>query len=494
MNILNSSSTGGGGGVGGAVSPDFDLADLDSIVIPPWIEWIAKNKDIVIGAIIGIASAFLIFKTLKIFGILDVIGEAIKNMIGRLGALKGTIATLGIAIAIGGIIQMIKSIIDYINEPSWENFRGILIGLATAAGGLAIALLAVNSANPLGWIMLAITAVSTLATVIGDTIANMNEETRTQKVLKDSTDRLREAREKLNQATDNYVNAVDKAEEAEKKLQDAQAETGISATELMKKMQDQNLTYKDLNESERKVYKAYLDNKNAQDNLKTSTKELTEEEKKQQEKLYELVKAYQTNSTSAEDYRDKIVKAYNDGEISAEDASKAIEIALGRVDASTRSQFTESIPDAIKQGLNPNNYESAANSFENWWSNRMYQLKADTNNVFTGLQGKAYQVLSSMQGYKNSFGFKTGGYITKLASGGLINMPNRGVPVTNAIAGEAGAEGIIPLTDQQAMAQLGAEIGRNVLVNLTNITSMNGRVISRELRTIQSEEDFAFNT
>ena len=64
MNILNSSSTGGGGGVGGAVSPDFDLADLDSIVIPPWIEWIAKNKDIVIGAIIGIASAFLIFKTL----------------------------------------------------------------------------------------------------------------------------------------------------------------------------------------------------------------------------------------------------------------------------------------------------------------------------------------------------------------------------------------------------------------------------------------------
>jgi hypothetical protein len=81
-----------------------------------------------------------------------------------------------------------------------------------------------------------------------------------------------------------------------------------------------------------------------------------------------------------------------------------------------------------------------------------------------------------------------------MASGGLVNMPNRGVPLSNVRAGESGAEGIIPLTDQQAMAQLGAEIGRNVLVNLTNITSMNGRVISRELKTIQSEEDFAFNT
>ena len=494
MNILNSSSTGGGGGVGGAVSPDFDLADLDSIVIPPWIEWIAKNKDIVIGAIAGIASAFLIFKTLKIFGILEGIGGALKNMITKLGALKGTIATLGIVTFITGIMITIKGIIDYIKDPSWDNFRQILIGLGVAAGGLAAALIAVNAQNPLGWIMLAISAVSFLTTLIGDLIQDMNEETRTQKVLKESTDRLTDARNKLNQATDNYVNAVDRAEQAEKDLQIAQEETGISATDLIKKMEDENLTYKDLNEQQRRVYKAYLDNKNAQDNLNQSTKDLTDAEANQKEELYKLVTAYKSNSTSAEDYKNKIVEAYNKGEISAREAADAISIALGDVDEDTRKSFMNTIPDAIKEGLNPDKYQAQANSFSSWWNNQMYNLKSSTNGIFGSMANTAYRELSRMNSYKSSFGFKTGGYVTKLASGGLINMPNRGVPVTNTIAGEAGAEGIIPLTDQQAMAQLGAEIGRNVLVNLTNITSMNGRVISRELRTIQSEEDFAFNT
>lgn len=53
--------------------------------------------------------------------------------------------------------------------------------------------------------------------------------------------------------------------------------------------------------------------------------------------------------------------------------------------------------------------------------------------------------------------------------------------------------GVIPLTDQEVMSELGREIGKNVLINLTNITSMNGRVISRELKNIQSEQEFAYN-
>lgn len=72
-------------------------------------------------------------------------------------------------------------------------------------------------------------------------------------------------------------------------------------------------------------------------------------------------------------------------------------------------------------------------------------------------------------------------------------MPNKGTMLGSAIGGEAGREGVIPLTNQQAMAELGAEIGRHVLVNLTNITQMNGRIIGRELKQIQSEQEFAFN-
>lgn len=73
-------------------------------------------------------------------------------------------------------------------------------------------------------------------------------------------------------------------------------------------------------------------------------------------------------------------------------------------------------------------------------------------------------------------------------------MPNTGTMIGGAIAGEAGREGVVPLTDQQAMAELGREIGKNVLINLTNITSMNGRVISRELKQVQADQQFAYNT
>ena len=84
--------------------------------------------------------------------------------------------------------------------------------------------------------------------------------------------------------------------------------------------------------------------------------------------------------------------------------------------------------------------------------------------------------------------------LPRLAVGGIVNMPNRGTMVGGAIAGESGREGVLPLTDQQTMAELGREIGRHVLVNLTNITQMNGRVIGRELKQVQSEQEFAFNS
>ena len=84
--------------------------------------------------------------------------------------------------------------------------------------------------------------------------------------------------------------------------------------------------------------------------------------------------------------------------------------------------------------------------------------------------------------------------LPRLAVGGIVNMPNRGTLVGGAITGESGREGVIPLTDQQAMAELGAEIGRNVVVNLTNITKVGNRQIAREIKQINAEQEFAFNS
>lgn len=84
-------------------------------------------------------------------------------------------------------------------------------------------------------------------------------------------------------------------------------------------------------------------------------------------------------------------------------------------------------------------------------------------------------------------------HVPYLAKGGIINMPNRGVMVGSAIAGESGREGVLPLTDSQAMEQLGEAIGRYITINANITNTMNGRIISRELQKINNENNFAFN-
>lgn len=79
--------------------------------------------------------------------------------------------------------------------------------------------------------------------------------------------------------------------------------------------------------------------------------------------------------------------------------------------------------------------------------------------------------------------------LPRLAKGGIINQPGRGI----AIGGESGKEGVIPLTDSQQMALLGEAIGRYITINATIQNTMNGRVISRELQKIQQENSFASN-
>ena len=96
-----------------------------------------------------------------------------------------------------------------------------------------------------------------------------------------------------------------------------------------------------------------------------------------------------------------------------------------------------------------------------------------------------------------TYGYAKGGIayprLQYFANGGIINQPGRGVPLTQAIGGEKGQEGILPLTDSQQMDLLGQAIARHMNINLTNINQMNGRTISRELKKIKAQQDFATN-
>lgn len=83
--------------------------------------------------------------------------------------------------------------------------------------------------------------------------------------------------------------------------------------------------------------------------------------------------------------------------------------------------------------------------------------------------------------------------IPKLAKGGIINQPGRGVQLGSAIGGERGQEGVIPLTDSQQMELLGEAIGRYITINANITNNMNGRTISRELQKIQNRDNFLYN-
>lgn len=86
--------------------------------------------------------------------------------------------------------------------------------------------------------------------------------------------------------------------------------------------------------------------------------------------------------------------------------------------------------------------------------------------------------------------------IPRLAKGTILNNPGNGVPVAGgrAIAGEAGREAYLPLSDKQLLEELGSTIGKYITINATVNNSMNGRLISRIMQQIKTEQDFAYNT
>jgi hypothetical protein len=83
--------------------------------------------------------------------------------------------------------------------------------------------------------------------------------------------------------------------------------------------------------------------------------------------------------------------------------------------------------------------------------------------------------------------------LPRLAVGGVVNMPGRGINYGGANIGERGAEGVIPLTNSQSLDMIADAIGKRITINANITNTMNGRVISRELQKINADNDFAFN-
>ena len=137
----------------------------------------------------------------------------------------------------------------------------------------------------------------------------------------------------------------------------------------------------------------------------------------------------------------------------------------------------------VDMDLNTKKAEKKAKSFWDTFTDPIETLIKGIKSMFGG-KGLTYGLGGRAKG---------GIYYPKLALGGIINQPGRGVPYHGATIGERGAEAVVPLTDSQQMQLLGEAIGKYITINANIVNTMNGRIISKELQKVQNETNFAIN-
>ena len=354
--LTDQSDTGTKAGGGGIATPDFDLSAMQGEV-PKWLQWIIDNKDTILAVLAGIAGGLLALK---------------------LGL--GGIMALGIGLIITGVIMSVRDMIKFLKDPTWDNFANLLRSLAILLAGVAIAMLAVNAANPVAWILLLIAVIAAVTAVV---IKNW--------------DKIKEVMSKVG----DWINR-------------------------------------------------------------------------------NIIKPVGT-------FFSNLWNGFRDGAINAWEGIKRVFSNIGN--------FFRGIVNNILgffKNLGTRAGEVISSAFKSVVNGVLRAIENILNTPIRAINS-LIGVINAIPGVNlnrlNTFS------LPRLKTGAIINMPNRGTLVGggSAIAGEAGREGILPLDDRQAMAKLGAEIGRHVLINLTNITQMNGRVIGREVKQVLSEQDFAFN-
>lgn len=136
--------------------------------------------------------------------------------------------------------------------------------------------------------------------------------------------------------------------------------------------------------------------------------------------------------------------------------------------------------------------------FDSLWAIAKWPLNMIISGLNTLIRG-ANRIHFNVPDWVPGIGGKQFGFnipqIPKLAKGTILNAPGRGVPVAGgtALAGEAGREAYLPLSDTQLLEELGSTIGKYITINANITNTMNGRVISRQLQQIQNERSFAYN-
>jgi len=516
--------------------PSFDLSSLEDVPIPSWLVWIADNGTLVLGILTTLGIVIAGFKFANFLTNLSKMGKELSGLqkwltktFSNLTLIKG----LGIVAIITGVVLLIGDLISFIKNPSWSGFVKIVSDIAIILGGL-ITLLTGN------WIGLLIAGIGLVVRAFaGQKDAILSVE--------DATKNLQEAQKNLENANDSYISSIEKSEEALKKLEEAEKTTGLSGENLYNQVKNGTLDYKDMTQAQRNVYKAYLENDKAQKDLKTSTDTLTQAKKDETLASWDNQLAIASETGNYDEYKKAVVDAFKKGELSSEEARDLIEKSMSRMSDASQKTFMEDLPDDIKNGMDPDRYQTFGQGLKNWFGTTfsdigkgignfftetlpsfiagsfeslktffgktmpnfiLEKIEAMINGLISGFYGMINKLISGLNNVVDMInkipGINIGkinllsvpyATLPRLKTGGIINLPGQGVPVGGgrAIGGEAGIEGVIPLTDSQAMETLGSAIGRYITINATIENKMDGRVIGRHVQKIKAENDFLMN-
>lgn len=388
MNVLkDTSSSGGGGGVEPSIDPSMLAGE-----VPDWLQFIVDHKDEILAVMAGVAVGLELWKL----------------------GLEG-IKALGIGVAVAGLVYAIQSLIEYLNDPTFENFGKILQGIGVAVAGLGLVI-----SGPAGLIVGIVGGI----VLLWGTIVKYWEQIKS--FLQKGIDWLFSKSDWIRQmfgdvVGDIYNNFVGGLQGILNWLDSTMK--GIRAN---------------FNEIISFIKNVFSGNwQGAWQNIKNIFSNIWEGMKNTVKTIFSLISKMAIN--------------------------------IGKTVGATISGAFKAVVNGVLWAI-----EHILNS----------PIRAVNR-----LVGVINKVPGINLGYLPIF------KLPRLKSGGIINLPGRGIPVGGgtAIGGEAGKEGVLPLTDTQAMETLGEAIGKYVTINANIVNSMNGRVISRQLQRIQNEKSFAYN-
>ena len=395
MEVLqDKSSSGGGDDTGSILTPSFDLSKIEDVGVPKWLQWILDNGETV----------------LKILVVLGSLLVALKLGLSGLDALLTGLVISQIILQLTGIVKQIGNWIDFIKDPSWDNFFKLIKGFPDTLGllGIAIDLVVDNVLG--GW----------------DNV---------EKTLKPIADWI--MNNLINPVVDNFKKGYNF---------------------IVKIFEPIVGFFKNL-------FDTFLKN------VKITFNNLVEIFKFVWNKIKEIF------SPVATFLKDKFLEAYN----KIKTVFSPLVDFFGDLWTKVKNKLKdfgtkvgEIVGGAFKTVVN-----AVLGAMENL-------LNAPVKSI-NALIGTIKKVAPNLEITKlKTFSFP------RLERGGIVNNPGPGVMMGSYIAGERGPEAVLPLTDE-VFDRLGMAIAKYTSINANITNTMNGRVISRELKRISAEDNFAFN-